>query len=178
MPAIIGVPYILLEALTFWAVASWLGTGAALMWLLIFLFGGLVLAAYEMRAIAARLEKGKGTPGQVAGDIGLLAAGSVLVALPGFLTSIVGLLLILPPTRALARRGLAKKLRAFIEDLGVRSFEATNQYRTRVSYGSFGDASASDAPASRPIVIDETEIQEWSRNLKPEDFGKPGGGAK
>lgn len=170
MPAMIAFPYILLEALTFWGVASWLGPGKAVLWLLAFFFGGLFLAAWEMSSISKKVGSGKIGPGQTAGDLGLVAAGSFLVALPGFVTSILGLLLIFAPTRALIRGLLAKKLRTRIEDFGVRSFEAANSYRQRANYGSFagGEDSA--------VVIDEEEIQQWSFNLRPEDFTDPGTG--
>ncbi|ADL10494.1 FxsA family protein [Corynebacterium pseudotuberculosis] len=170
MPLFIGLPYILIEALAFWGVAQWLGTATALILLIAFLFGGLFLAAFEMRSISRRLASGSSSPGRAAGNLGLLAAGAVGVALPGFVTSVFGLLLILPPTRALVRSLLAKGLRKKIEDMGVRSFEATNSYRQHASYGSFSPHSVIDHDQ-----INEEEIHKWSRDIKPEDFGGPSG---
>ncbi|GAA1473911.1 FxsA family protein [Corynebacterium felinum] len=164
MPLYLAVPYFIIEALAFWAVASWLGVGYALLLLFAFFFGGLILAAIEMRRIAATLSRGTSNPGKAAGDIGLIAAGAVGVAMPGFATSILGLLVIIAPTRAIIRRLLAKKLRTTIEDMGVRSFQATNAYRQRASYGSFSTGTNSQ------IVINEEEIQQWSTNLDPDDF--------
>ncbi|ERA55848.1 phage T7 F exclusion suppressor FxsA [Corynebacterium diphtheriae DSM 43988] len=89
---------------------------------------------------------------------------------PGFVTSIAGLLLIFTPTRALVRNLLAKKLRTKIEELGAKSFEATNAYRQQAHYGSFAQPNTSE-------VIDEEEIQSWTRNLKPEDFGSDDSGS-
>lgn len=170
MPLFIGLPYILIEAFAFWGVAQWLGTATALIALIAFLFGGLFLAAFEMRSISRRLASGNSSPGRAAGDLGLLAAGAVGVALPGFVTSLFGLLLILPPTRALIRSFLAKGLRKKIEDMGVRSFEATNSYRQHASYGSFSAQSIIEHDQ-----LNEEEIQKWSRDIKPEDFGGPHG---
>lgn len=174
MPLLIALPYIILEVLTFWGLASWLGVGWALLVLLLCFFGGLWIAAFEMRRISQAAAKQQADPGRVAGDFGLLAAGSVLVALPGIATSLIGLLLILPPTRAVVRRILVRKLRTSIENMGVRSFEATNMYRQRASYGNFADPNAAPATstAADPAhpVIDEEEIQQWSSSLDPDDF--------
>ncbi|MGH3770311.1 MAG: FxsA family protein [Pseudonocardiaceae bacterium] len=47
----------------------------------------------------------------------LVAAAGVLIVLPGFVSDVLGLLLLLPPTRALARRGI---LRSAARRTGVR----------------------------------------------------------
>lgn len=163
VPIIIAIPYFLVEALAFWGVSELIGVGWALVALFVCFFGGLVLAAFEMQRIGrVALHQQQVNPGRIAGDYGLLAAGAILVALPGFVTTILGLLLILPPTRALVRGMLAKKLRAKVENLGMRGFEATNRYREQASYGSFKDPNK--------VVIDEDELKDWSKNIKPEDF--------
>ena len=84
-------------------------------------------------------------------------------------------MLIFPPTRSLARRMLAAKLIGSIENFGVRSFEATNAGRSATSYGSFVDPEAPRSGEPAGEVIDESEIEEWTRDIRPEDFGgKPG----
>ena len=100
--------------------------------------------------------------------MGLVAAGTVGVALPGFVSSVVGLVLIVPVTRAVVRRVVAKQLQERISVAGARSFARVYQSRPRTSYGSFGGQSA-------PIVVDESEIVEWSKSVKPEDFAGPRG---
>ncbi len=172
MPLFIALPYMLIEAVAFWAVAKWLGVGTALLLLILCFFLGLFLAAFEMRGIARKLASGKEGPGKAAGDIGLTAAGAMGVAMPGFVTTVLGLLLIIPPTRAAVRKSLAKKLRAKVEDLGVRSFEATNAYRQRASYGSF-DPRVVDAKEDAP-TLDEQSLKHWTDNVRPEDFGTSG----
>ncbi|MEJ5927308.1 FxsA family protein [Corynebacterium sp. H128] len=164
MPLLIAIPYFIIEALAFWGVSKLIGVGWALVALFVCFFGGLVLAAFEMQRIgrSALRNQGQVSAGRIAGDYGLIAAGAIGVALPGFVTFVLGLLLILPPTRALFRGMLAKKLRVKVENLGMRGFEATNRYRQEASYGSFKDPNKS--------VIDEDEIQQWSDNLDPEDF--------
>lgn len=166
-----ALPYFLIEAIAFWGVSRWLGTGVALILLFACLFGGLILAAWEMQNISRKLSRGTASAGRAVGDLGLIGAGAMGVAMPGFVTSIVGLLLICTPTRALVRNLLAKKLRTKIEELGAKSFEATNAYRQQAHYGSFAQPHASEQ------VIDEEEIQSWTRNLRPEDFGTDGSGS-
>ncbi|MGP6173226.1 FxsA family protein [Corynebacterium sp. A21] len=174
MPLLIALPYIILEVLTFWGLATWLGVGWALLVLLLCFFGGLWIAAFEMRRISQAAAKQQIDPGRAAGDYGLLAAGAVLVALPGIASSLIGLLLIIPLTRAVVRKMLARKLRASIENMGVRSFEATNMYRQQASYGHFADPNSAPTPSaatdSAHPVIDEEEIQQWTSTLDPDDF--------
>lgn len=160
MPLFIALPYILVEALAFWLVSKWVGVGWALVLLIGCLFAGAVIGAWQMRSIALSATKNPNRAGRAAGDFGLTAAGAILMALPGFVTSIIGLLLMLPPTRSAIRSVLAKKLRMKIEDLGVKSFQMTNQYRQQTSYGNFGGG----------VVDSEENIQNWTKNLRPEDF--------
>ncbi|WP_080796863.1 FxsA family protein [Corynebacterium pacaense] len=176
MPAVIAILYLFVETAAFVGVSLWLGLGWASGLLLITFFGGLLLAAVEMRRISrtAAVDEvsGRAQPGRTLGNLGLTAAGAVLVAIPGFVSSIIGLLLIIPPTRSMVRGLLAQRLRTFVENLGVRGFEAANSYRTQASYGSFGGG----PHAGPPVVIDEEEIQEWSSHVTPEDFGRPDSG--
>lgn len=164
MPLFIAIPYILVEALAFWLVSKWIGVGLALVLLIGCFFAGAIIAAWQMRSIAFNATKTPEKVGKAAGDLGLTAAGAILMAMPGFVTFIIGLLLVLPPTRAALRTVLAKKLRAKIEDLGVKSFQMTNQYRQQTSYGNFGGG----------VIDSEQDIQNWTQNLRPEDFSDKG----
>ncbi|MDO5511159.1 FxsA family protein [Corynebacterium sp.] len=162
MPFLLALlPVLIIEALVFWAVGSWLGVG----WALLIMFGlmaaGLIAMPFEMRRVGRLAAGQKISAGRLAGDYGLLTAGAILAGTPGIATSILGLLLILPPTRALARRVAAKKMMKSIEDLGVRSYEATASRRPGTTYGSFGDPEQ---------VIDEQEVRDWTRDVRPEDF--------
>lgn len=171
MRSFLILSYFILEVAVFYFLATGLGVGKALLIFFAFVFGGMFLAIGQMRSISKKLAKGADNAATLAGDVGLVAAGAFFLAVPGILSSIIGLLFLLPPTRFLIRKTLAKRLRVAIEDMGVRSFEATNAYRERVSYGSFGNANAaSQQQGSNPIVIDEEEIAEWSAQVKPEDF--------
>lgn len=176
MPLIFAiVPVLLIEALTFWAVASWLGVGWALLLLFVLMALGLVSAGVEMQRVGRLAAAQRISAGRLAGDYGLLTAGAILAGTPGIASSVVGLLLIFPPTRSLARRMLAAKLIGSIENFGVRSFEATNAGRSATSYGSFVDPEAPRSGEPAGEVIDASEIEEWTRDIRPEDFGgKPG----
>ena len=158
--------YVLVETLVFYAVAKWLGVGTALLLLLGVFFGGFLVALWQMSRLG-RLAQRRGLSARdssrVLGDMGLVG-----VALPGFVSSVVGLVLIVPVTRAVVRRVVAKRLQERISVVGARSFERVYQSRPRTSYGSFGGQSA-------PIVVDESEIVEWSKSVKPEDFAGPRG---
>ena len=65
----------------------------------------------------------------------LVIFGGAFLITPGFLTDIVGLLLLLPPTRSVIRRLLARRLAV--------------QVRTREPYDVDGTATEYDAPARR-----------------------------
>lgn len=84
-----------------WAI----GFGWTTLLLLGVFLAGLVLASGQVRRQIRRLRK-PADPGVLA-DSGLVTAGSVLVLVPGPVTSLVGLLLLAPPTRAAARPLLA-----------------------------------------------------------------------
>lgn len=178
VPLILTIfPIFLIEAFTFWAVASWLGFGWALFTVFALMGIGMISTGVEMQRVSRLAAAKRISPGRLAGDYGLLTAGAILAATPGIASSIVGLLLIFPPTRALARRVLAARLVKSIENLGVRSFEATNANRAATSYGSFfnpqGPQSGAQADQTTGEVIDESEIVEWTRNIRPEDFTGP-----
>lgn len=163
--------YVLVETLVFYAVAKWLGMGTALLLLLGVFFGGFLVALWQMSRLGRLAQRRGLSPrdsSRLLGDMGLVAAGTVGVALPGFVSSVVGLVLIVPVTRAVVRRVVAKRLQERISVAGARSFARVYQSRPRTSYGSFGGQSA-------PIVVDESEIVEWSKSVKPEDFAGPRG---
>ena len=58
-------------------------------------------------------------PGREAADGVMVAVGGTLLLTPGFLTDIAGLLLLLPPTRAVIRSGLFRYLRRRVVPVGI-----------------------------------------------------------
>jgi UPF0716 protein FxsA len=98
---------LLVEVAVFLAVARALGAGwAMLAAALVSVTGGLLLRREGMRAwrrFRTAADSGQRPGTQVSdGVVGL--AGALLLAAPGFVSSAVGLLVLVPPVRALARR--------------------------------------------------------------------------
>lgn len=176
MPVVYFFAYFFLEALAFWAVSVWLGIGWALLILFITMFFGMTIAGFEARRLMnanvrkdadGQLVYADKTPGRTAGNVGLTMAGGILLSVPGFVTTIVGLLLIIPPTRALIRNILAARLFNAINRMGMRVFEASPMAQNHTTFGQFTSA----RPATDPVeVIDEDEIRRWSESADPDDF--------
>ena len=108
MPVLVGLLVLVLaEVAAAVAVASWVGVG----WTLLLLFGlsllGAVLLRHQgaraWRSFSAAVAAGR-PPGREALDGVLVLIGALLIVLPGFLSDILGLLCLLPPTRALLGR--------------------------------------------------------------------------
>ncbi|NDJ90456.1 FxsA family protein [Mycolicibacter kumamotonensis] len=93
--------YVLAESAAVAALIWAIGFGWTTLLLLGAFVGGLVLSAGQLRRQIGRLRSGTG-PAAFA-DGGLIAAGTLLVLVPGPLTTLVGLVLLAPPTRTAAR---------------------------------------------------------------------------
>lgn len=130
MPLVLICLYFAVEALAFWAVATWIGTGWALlaMFALMIVAGSFALS--QLRSIRAHAARGGLSAPRVAGDLGLTVVGAVLNAVPGFVTGVIGLLFIFPPTRAFFRGFAAGRLTKIGTQVYVRSQPAQ-------TYGSF-----------------------------------------
>ena len=103
----------LAEVVVFVLVAQWIGVGWTLLAALATsTLGWALLARQGTRALAELRERTReGRPSvRAVGDAGLIAVGGLLMVLPGFLTDVVGLLCLLPPTRFLVRGLLARVL--------------------------------------------------------------------
>jgi UPF0716 protein FxsA len=96
--------YVLVELAVVVALASTIGFGWTLLVLLGTFLLGLALAGSQIKRQFRRLQSGlTTTPQGAVTDSALVALGTVLVVVPGLVTSALGLLLLLPPTRAAAR---------------------------------------------------------------------------
>ena len=95
--------YLVVELAVVVALVSTIGFG----WTVLALLGtsvlGFVLAGSQVKRHLQRLRSGLTTPQGAVTDSALVALGTVLVFLPGLVTTAAGLLLLTPPTRALAR---------------------------------------------------------------------------
>jgi UPF0716 protein FxsA len=108
-----GMPYVLLylvvEIVALVAMASWIGIGWTLLVLLAGSLLGLWLARREgvraAEALATALRERRLAHREMTDGL-LVAVGGLLLFVPGLVTDVAGLLLVLPPTRALVRRRL------------------------------------------------------------------------
>nr|WP_090273955.1 FxsA family protein [Mycolicibacterium komanii]CRL66831.1 protein affecting phage T7 exclusion by the F plasmid [Mycolicibacterium komanii] len=99
------VLYVVVETAVVVALVSTIGIGWTLLLLLATFLLGFVLAGSQLRRHIGRLRSGL-TPATLHGtaaDSILVALGTVLVVIPGLASSVVGALLLVPPTRAAAR---------------------------------------------------------------------------
>ncbi|QXG76109.1 FxsA family protein [Modestobacter sp. L9-4] len=109
----------LAEVVVYVLVASWIGLGATLLLTLVTSALGALLLARQGRAalgeLRLRAEEHR-APGRALGDAGLVALGGLLMVLPGFVGDLLGLLCLLPFTRALPRAVLARLLLRTLPD--------------------------------------------------------------
>ncbi|CAN5332011.1 membrane protein FxsA [soil metagenome] len=148
--------YVLVEMVVIVALTATIGFG----WTMLALIGtfllGLVLAGSQARRQLAKLQQGMKNPQGAVTDSALVALGSVLVFVPGLVTTVVGLLMLAPPTRAVMRplagmvaaRGLARQV-TFVNLGGVPGA------RTPRGQGQYIDGEVidvhDDVPADRPL---------------------------
>lgn len=95
--------YAVLELAAVVALVSTIGFGWTVLALLGTSLVGFVLAGSQVKRHIGRLRSGLVTPQGAVTDSALVALGTVLVFVPGLVTTAAGLLLLMPPTRAAAR---------------------------------------------------------------------------
>ncbi len=99
--------YVLVELAVVVALVSTIGFG----WTFLLVLGtfalGLALAGSQAKRQIQRLQAGLASPQGAVSDGALVALGTVLTVVPGLVTSALGLLLLLPPTRVAARPAVA-----------------------------------------------------------------------
>jgi UPF0716 protein FxsA len=140
----------LAEVAVFALVASQLGVGRTiLLTLATSALGWVLLARQGTRALADLRERAqtRQPPGRALGDAGLVALGGLLMVLPGFLGDVLGLLCLLPLTRALPRALIARGLLKHVP-VALRGPVRVRSTRT----GTVGPAAA--APTTPPRVIE------------------------
>lgn len=107
-------------------------------WTMLLLVGafalGIALAGSQVRRQFGALQRGMRNPGDRVTDGALVALGTVLVVIPGLVSSVAGLLLLTPPTRTALRplaAGLASRTvarRITIVDLPGRPAPGRGDY--------------------------------------------------
>ena len=95
--------YVVVEMAVIVALTATIGFG----WTVLALIGafllGLALAGSQLRRQIVALQQRLRDPAAQVTDSALVGLGSVLVVIPGLVTSLVGLLMLAPPTRSLMR---------------------------------------------------------------------------
>jgi UPF0716 protein FxsA len=120
--------YAVLELAVVVALASTIGFGWTLLALLGTFVLGVALAGSQVKRQVRRLRAPVKNPQGAVTDSALVALGTVFVVIPGLLTSVLGLLMLAPPTRAamrplagyLAARGITRRMTGVTEMTGMR----------------------------------------------------------
>jgi len=123
---------VLAELVVFVLVAQWIGVGwTILATLATSVLGWMLLARQGTRALAELRERARTrrSPGAELGNAGPVAAGGLLMVLPGFIGDLIGLLCLLPGTRNLVRAGLTRLVAARLP-VGLRPPVRVESVRT------------------------------------------------
>lgn len=151
--------YLVIEIVALVALGSAIGLGWTLLVLLAGSVLGLWLARREgVRAAQALAEavSNRRVPTAELTDGMLVAAGGVLLFVPGLVTDVAGLLLLLPPTRGLVRRRLVRAAEERSPDLRSARIRAQAPVVD-------GEVVESDGPRPDRLVIEGTVVPGDSR---------------
>ncbi|MGC7093378.1 FxsA family protein [Amycolatopsis lurida] len=111
--AVVFLLYVVAEVAAVWAVSSAIGFFGTIGLLLAGAFLGSWLARREggkaARAFMETARSGRSAHNEVTDGM-LIGLGGLLIMLPGFVSDVVGLLLILPPTRGVFRRSWLRRI--------------------------------------------------------------------
>jgi UPF0716 protein FxsA len=110
-------------------------------------------------------------PGREAADGVMVAVGGTLLLTPGFITDIFGFLLLVPPTRALVRRGLFRFLGGRFVLVGTAAGAARRGWG-RGGGSETGPQAPGSAPAGSPYDL-EGEASEVPADGEPEPRNPP-----
>jgi UPF0716 protein FxsA len=157
MVPILAVAFILIplaELAVLIAVGDWIGLVPTLILLLVVSVAGAWLAKREGLAAWRRLQlalaQGRMPTVEVADGALILLAGALLLT-PGFLSDVLGILLLLPPTRAVARRQLPRLAERRLRRRGRRVTIVDGTARpTGSTQATWGRAEVADRPAAPP----------------------------
>ncbi len=123
------------------------------------------------RRLNKRLGAGELPGKELADGVIILVAGALLIT-PGVLTDILGFLGLLPPSRALIRKALMKRLQSKIDDGSME-----------VQFGVFGGATSSSDPPSPgsfdPSSSDDQPSTSWNGTARqvPDHRNSPSNGS-
>ncbi|WP_353612281.1 FxsA family protein [Mycobacterium sp. ACS4331] len=97
------VLYVVVEMAVIVALTATIGFGWTVLALIAAFLLGLALAGSQLRRQIVALQQRMRDPGAQLTDSALVGLGSVLVVVPGLVTSLAGVLMLAPPTRSLMR---------------------------------------------------------------------------
>jgi UPF0716 protein FxsA len=135
-------------------VANWIGFWSMLgLLILLSLIGFAVIRLAGLRTLRRYAEQANagGKPGKELADGAVMLTSGLLLAVPGFVSGIFGLLLLLPPVRALVRSQLSKRTSAAAQRFGGR-FTTTTGPTVIATYdrNDIRDATATDVKGELP----------------------------
>jgi UPF0716 protein FxsA len=160
--------YVLVELAVVVALASTIGLGWTLLLLLVAFAAGLALAGSQLKLQLTRLRSGLSVhQPRLVTDSALVALGSVLVVVPGLVSTTAGLLLLLPPTRAVARPVLTAMA---VRGIGRRAPLITV---TTVGADRYASAPRPRADYIDGEVLDVTDVADITAVDPPALPGKP-----
>lgn len=147
--------YLVVEVLAVVGLASWIGLG----WTLLILLGGavlgLLLARREgvraARALTVAVQNGRLAHSEATDGL-LVALGGVLLFVPGLVTDVLGLALLLPPVRGMVRRRMVDAAERRAPDLRTARIR---QGVTIVEGESVGRDAARPDPGGMPVLEGE-----------------------
>jgi UPF0716 protein FxsA len=109
VPFLILIALLIAEIYVLITVGGWIGAG----YTILLLIAGSVLGAFLLKREGSRAFRAfrealdtRRPPHREIADGVIIVLGGLLMVLPGFISDVVGLLCLLPPTRVLIRRGL------------------------------------------------------------------------
>ena len=149
----------LLEIAVFVLAAAWIGIGWTILATLATSGLGLILLGKQgTRALSQLRDRARAgqPPGKALGDAGLVAVGGMLMLLPGFVGDLVGLLCLLPGTRALPRLLIMRVLYSRLP-VEMRGPVRVRSRRTTVIDGEVGEMPTSP-PATEPLQVESRRV--------------------
>jgi len=150
--------YVVVELLAVVGLASTIGLGWTLLTVLIAFAAGLAVAGSQVKRQMTRLFDTDRS--RFASDSAVVALGSLLVVVPGLATTAAGLLLLLPPSRAVARPVLTA--------VAARGIGRRFPLITVATVGADGRARRPQPDYIDGEVIDVSEVESPAIPLRPE----------
>jgi UPF0716 protein FxsA len=158
--------YLVVELAVVVALVSTIGFG----WSVLALIGtsvlGFVLAGSQVKRHVARLRSGLTTPQGAVTDSAMVALGTVLVFVPGVVTTVAGLLLLTPPTRAVVRPVLTAMAARRMPLITVASAAAAN--RRTAGRGDYIDGEVIDVVDVAGDDVDTGGVERPALPRKPD----------